>query len=108
MTSPSSIQGKQVNAVLCDPAVLANLLHMDHAYKFMKPVQGTPAFWQTRLFDTVCDGISWENEPGSSTQSAAEFLWIEFIQAIGARRKKIYTQVQQMTIAIQPTNQEWE
>ena len=49
MTSPSSIQGKQVNAVLCDPAVLANLLHMD---QFMKPVRGTQHFglqdWEIR------------------------------------------------------------
>ena len=60
-----------------------NLVKHDYAYKSMNNVHGTPAYWQQQLL------------------SPSEFLWVEFIQAIGKRYGLSFTEED-------VENMEWE
>ena len=60
-----------------------NLMRNECAYKFMSNVQGTPAYWQQQLYDTLAMLKKFGTPTWFLTLSPAEFLWVEFIQAIG-------------------------
>ena len=59
------------------------LIWKDTAYKFMKNVRGTPAFWQSQLLDTLAILRTFGTPTWFISLSSAEFLWPEFIQAVG-------------------------
>ena len=62
-----------------------NLMRNECAYKFMSNVRGTPAYWQQQLYDTLAMLKKFGTPTWFLTLSPAEFLWVEFIQAIGKR-----------------------
>ena len=51
------------------------LIWKDIAYKFMKNVRGTPAFWQSQLFDTLAMLRTFGTPTWFISLSPAEFLW---------------------------------
>ena len=57
----------------------------DIAYKFMKKVRGTPAYWQVQLYDTLAMLRTFGTPTWFVSFSPAEFMWPEFMQAVGKR-----------------------
>ena len=78
-----------------------NLVKHDYAYKFMNNVRGTPAYWQQQLLDTLAMMQKFSTPTWFLTLSPAEFLWVEFIQAIGKRYGLSFTEED-------VANMEWE
>ena len=56
-----TLNGKMVTAgVLCDPNALQQLIRTEQAYKFLKNICGSPAYWQSELYDVFGNAeISW-------------------------------------------------
>ena len=78
--------GKDINAgVLKDSSRVQGLIMKDVAYKFMKNVRGTPAYWQQQLFDTLAMLRTFGTPTLFLTLSAAEFLWPSFVIACARR-----------------------
>ena len=57
-------------------------------------VHGTPAFWQSQLFDTLAMLRTFGTQTWFISLSPAEFLWPEFIQAVGKRMRRNWTEDQ--------------
>ena len=58
----------------------------------MKNVRGTPAFWQSKLFDTLAMLRTFGTPTWFISLSPAEFLWPEFIQAVGKRMRRNWSE----------------
>ena len=67
---------------LCNPNALQQLVHSEQAYKFLKNVWGSPAYWQNELYDVL--SMLWKLGIPTwfLTLSAADLHWPEMIQAI--------------------------
>ena len=61
------------------------MIWKDIAYKFMKNVRGTPAYWQVQLYDTLAMLRTFGTPTWFLTLSPAEFMWPEFMQAVGKK-----------------------
>ena len=49
-----TLQGQKITAgQLRNPAVLQQLVRNEQAYKFLKNVRGSPAYWQGQLYDVL-------------------------------------------------------
>ena len=49
-----TLRGHKITAGhLQDPAVLQQLVRNEKAYKFLKNVRGSPAYWQDHLYDVL-------------------------------------------------------
>ena len=49
-----TLNGKMVTAgLLCDPNALQQLIRTEQAYKFLKNIRGSPAYWQSELYDVL-------------------------------------------------------
>ena len=68
------------------------LVFKDVAYKFMKNVRGTPAYWQVQLMDTLAMMRTFGTPTWFISLSPAEFLWPEFTQAVGKRLELNWTE----------------
>ena len=77
---------------MMDSDFVQSLVLKDLAYKFMKNVRGTPAYWQGQLFDTLAMLRTFGTPTFFLTLSAAEFLWPQFIMAIGRRNGIKYSE----------------
>ena len=79
-------QGPKLNAsMLRDSSFMRQMVCNDHAYKFMRNVRGTPAYWKGKLYETLAMFNSLGKPTWFLTLSAAEHLWPEMIQAVGLR-----------------------
>ena len=67
------------------------MIWKDIAYKFMQNVRGTPAYWQKQLYDTLAMLRTFGTPTWFISLSPAEFLWPEFIQAIGRKNGQNWT-----------------
>ena len=86
MTRGSKHNGSIMNAgMMKDNNVINDLVRNDKAYKFMKDIRGTPAFWQQKLYDTLAMMKALGTPTWFLTLSPAEFMWPDFIQAVGRR-----------------------
>ena len=84
-----SSEGRNINAGdMRNFEKVNQLIWKDIAYKFMKNVCGTPAFWQSQLFDTLAMLRTFGTPTWFISLSPAEFLWPEFIQAVGKRMRR--------------------
>ena len=86
-----TLEGQKITAgMLQNPTALQHLVRTEHAYKFLKNIRGSPAYWQHELYDVLamlrCLGIpTW-----FLTLSAADLHWPEMIQAVAhTAREKI-------------------
>ena len=69
-----------VNAgMLKNPAVIQDLIREDHAYRFMKNIRGSPAFWQRQLYEVLAMIRSLDIPTWFLTLSAADMHWPEII-----------------------------
>ena len=49
-----TLNGKMVTAgLLHDPNALQQLIRTEQAYKFLKNIRGSPAYWQSELYDVL-------------------------------------------------------
>lgn len=84
LTKGRKFRGQSLNAgMLKDAAVVRNLVFNEHAYKYMKNVRGSPAYWQHQLYDVLAMIRSLNIPTWFLTLSAADLHWPEIIQAIG-------------------------
>ena len=78
-----TLEGQKITAgMLQNPTALQHLVRTEQAYKFLKNIRGSPAYWQHELYDVLaklrCLGIpTW-----FLTLSAADLHWPEMIQAV--------------------------
>ena len=54
MTYERPFAGKEVNAgMLKNTSAIHELIYNDKAYKFLRQVRGSPAYWQQQLYDML-------------------------------------------------------
>ena len=86
---------------LQNPAVVEQLVRNEQAYKFLKNVRGSPAYWQDQLYDVLGMLRMLSIPTWFLTLSAADLHWPEMIQAVAVQFGKKLTQknVLKMSIA---------
>ena len=68
------------------------MIWKDIAYKFMKKVRGTPSYWTVALYDTLAMLRTFGTPTWFISLSPAEFLWPEFMQAVGRKIGKKWSE----------------
>ena len=92
-------QGRRVNAGdLRNFNTVNQLIWKDIAYKFMKQIRGTPAYWQQQLYDTLAMLRTFGTPTWFLSLSPAEFLWPEITQAVGKKMFKNWTEEEVMAM----------
>ena len=82
----------QINAgMLKQPEVVCNLVCTDHAYKFLKNICGSPAYWQHELNEVMAMLRVLGIPTWFLTLSAADLHWPEMIQAVGIKLGKRFS-----------------
>ena len=86
---------------LQNPAVVEQLVRNEQAYKFLKNVRGSPAYWQDQLYDVLAMLQMLSIPTWFLTLSATDLHWPEMIQAVAVQFGKKLTQkdVLKMSIA---------
>ena len=80
-----TLNGQNITAgLLRDTESLQQLIRTEQAYKFLKNIHGSPAYWQSELYDVLAMLRSLGIPTFFLTLSAADLHWPEMIQAIGA------------------------
>ena len=77
---------------LQNPAVVEQLVRNEQAYKFLKNVRGSPAYWQDQLYDVLAMLRMLSIPTWFLTLSAADLHWPEMIQAVAVQFGKKLTQ----------------
>ena len=82
-------------------AVLEQLVRNLQAYKFLKNVRGSPAYWQDQLYDVLAMLQTLTFHAWFLTLSAADLNWPEMIQAVAVQFGKKLSQkdIVKMSIA---------
>ena len=97
ITKGRTFRGQMVNAgMLKNPGVVQDLICYDQAYKFMKNVWGSPAYWQHQLYEVLAMIRTLDIPTWFLTLSAADMHWPEIIQAIGIQFGKRFTREEVM------------
>ena len=68
-----------------NPAVVEQLVRNGQAYKFLKNVRGSPAYWQHQLYDALAMLQTLGIPTWLLTLSAADLHWPEMIQAVAVQ-----------------------
>ncbi|XP_035683454.1 uncharacterized protein LOC118420666 [Branchiostoma floridae] len=86
------VQGGQINAgVVKNTSNLATWFRTDTAYKYLKNVRGSPAYWQRALYDLLAMVRQLGTPTWFLTLSAADMQWPEIIQSIGRQYGHSFT-----------------
>ena len=81
-----TLNGEKITVgLLHDPGVLQQLICMEQVYKFLKNVRGSPAYWQSELYDVLAILRSLGIPTFFLTLSPVDVHWPEMIQAIAAQ-----------------------
>ena len=94
--------GESITAgLLCNPVTLQQLVRNDQAYKFLKNMRDSPAYWQNEMYDVLAMLRSLSVPTWFLTLSAADLHWPEMIQAVCLQYGKRLSrdEVLQMSIA---------
>ena len=86
---------------LQNPTVLEELVRNEQAYKFLKHLRGSPAYWQDQLYDVLAMLQTLDVTTWFLTLSAADLYWPEMIQAVAVQfgKKLLQKDVLKMSIA---------
>ena len=80
-----TVNGQSVTAgLLRNPEALQQLIRTEQAYKFLKNIRGSPAYWQGKLYEVLAMLRSLGIPTFFLTLSVADLHWPEMIQAIAA------------------------
>ena len=96
------LEGTEITARhIQNPAVVEQLVRNEQAYKFLKNVRGSPAYWQEQLYDVLAMLQTIGISTWFLTLSAADLHWPEMIQAVAVQfeRKLSQKDVLKMSIA---------
>ena len=78
-----TLEGQKITAgMLQNPTALQHLVQTEKAYKFLKNIRGSPAYWQNELYDVLAMLRSLGIPTWFLTLSAADLHWPEIIQAV--------------------------
>ena len=72
--------------------VVKQLVRNEQAYKFLKNVRGSTAYWQDQLYDVLAMLCMLNIPTWFLTLSAADLHWPEMIQAVAVQFEKILAQ----------------
>ena len=76
---------KKITAgVLHNPLALKQLIRNEQAYKFLKNVRGSPAYWKNELYNVLAM-LQALGTPAFLTLSATDLHWPEMIQAVASQ-----------------------
>ena len=70
---------------LQNPAVVEQLVRKEQAYKFLKNVRGSPAYWQDQLYDVLAMLQMLGIPTWFLALSHADLHWPEMIQAVAVQ-----------------------
>ena len=86
--------------MLRNPEAINRLVRTEQAYKFLKNIRGSPAYWQHELYDLLAMLRTIGIPTWFMTLSAADLHWIEMIEAVSIHNGKQLTrkQIRKMTI----------
>ena len=73
------------DGVLCNPNAVKQLVRTEQAYKFLKNVCGSPAYWQNELYAVLAMLHSLGIPTWFLTLSAADLHWPKITQAIAVQ-----------------------
>ena len=102
LTHGRTLSGQNITAgLLRNPTAVKQLVRTEQAYKFLKNVRGSPAYWQNELYDVLAMLRSLGIPTWFLTLSAADLHWPEMIQAVAAQFGRTLSQqdVLKMSIA---------
>ena len=68
--------------MLQNPTALQHFVQTEQAYKFLKNIRGSPAYWQHELYDVLAMLPCLDIPTWFLTLSAADLHWPEMIQAV--------------------------
>ena len=78
-----TLEGQKITAgMLQNPTALQQLVQTEQAYKFLKNIRGSPAYWQHELYDVLAMLHSLGIPTWFLTLSAADLHWPEMIPAV--------------------------
>ena len=78
-----TLDGQKITAgMLQNPTALQHLVQTEQAYKFLKNITGSSAYWQHELYDVLAMLHSLGIPTWFLTLSAADLHWPEMIQAV--------------------------
>ena len=79
---------------------MKRLVKSEQAYKFLKNIRGSPAYWQHELYDLLVMLCTLGIPTWFITLSAADLHWTEMIEAVSIHNHKPLTrkQIHQMSI----------
>ena len=101
-----TLDGHKITAgMLQNPTALQQLVQTEQAYKFLKNIRGSPAYWQHELYDVLAMLHSLGIPTWFLTLSAADLHWPEMIQAVALQlgRRLSRDDVLKMSIAQRST-----
>ena len=101
-----TLDGQKITAgMLQNPTALQHLVQIGQAYKFLKNIRGSPAYWQHDLYDVLAMLHSFGILTWFLTLSAADLHWSEMIQAFALQpgRRLSRDDVMKMGIAQRST-----
>ena len=78
-----TVGGQKITAgLLHNPEAVQQLLRNEQAYKFLRNVRGSPAYWQNELYDVLAMLCRLGIPTWFLTLSAADLHWPEIVQAV--------------------------
>ena len=91
-TRGHTFQNRAVNAgLLRSPANLQAMIQTDAAFRFLKNVRGSPAYWRVALLDLLAMLRQLGTPTWFLTLSAADMQWPEVIQSIARQYGQIFS-----------------
>ena len=91
--------------MLRNSEVITQLVRTEHAYKFMKNIRGSPAYWQSELYDVMAMLRQLGMPTFFLTLSAADLHWVEMITAIGYQIGRSYQRSEVLAMPIATRNE---
>ena len=83
------LDGHTVTAgMLRDSNVVKQLVKMEQAYRFLKNIRGSPAYWQNELYEVLAMLRTLGIPTWFMTLSAADLHWMEMLESVSIHNKK--------------------
>jgi hypothetical protein len=84
--------GQNITAgMLRNPQWVSSLVQREDAYKMLKTIRGSPAYWQSELYDVLAMLRAFGTPTWFLTLSVADYQWPEIIRAVGIQYGRIFT-----------------
>lgn len=96
-----TLDGERITAgMLRDINVIKRLVKSEHAYKFLRHIRGSPAYWQQQLYELLAMLRSLGIPTFFLTLSPADLHWVEMIEAFLIHEGKYMSREQIMRMPV--------